>query len=350
MSALPQVVEPSLYQHSPAWLLLIHQLPVRPSNVRVKTWRRLQNLGAVAVKDSVYILPNTPQAREDFEWLKTEIVAMKGQATVFTADAVEAAAREEIIAAFQKARQQDYEGIAHEAQRLLWRGAARPGRSPHGRRLRRFHALRERFTRTQAVDFFGAPGRNEAQGALDELQYRLERGGVEPRTPEGETLMASAFRDRLWVTRPRPGIDRMASAWLIRRFIDPAAKFCFAEKPEAKAAAVPFDMFGVEFGHQGDCCTFETLMRRFDIKSPAIERIAQIVHDLDLKDEKYPVEGATTVGQLVAGLLQLYLDDQALLKQGITMFEALYRSLAEGSARRKQATARRGRLSPKAGC
>ncbi|HJY88007.1 MAG TPA: chromate resistance protein ChrB domain-containing protein [Candidatus Acidoferrales bacterium] len=348
MSVLPQLAQPSLEPQAPAWLLLVHQLPVRPSNVRVKTWRRLQNLGAVAVKDSVYVLPNTPQAREDFEWLKAEIMAMKGQATVFAADVLEAAAKEEITGAFQKARQRDYQGIAREAQRLLWRGAANRGRSPDGRRLRRLHALRERFARTQAVDFFRAPGRDEAQGALDELQYRLKRGGVESGTREGDSLMASAFRDRLWVTRPRPGIDRMASAWLIRRFIDPAARFCFAEEPEAESTAVPFDMFGVEFGHQGDCCTFEMLVRRFGIRSQAIERIAQIVHSLDLKDEKYPMEGATAVGQLVDGLRQLYSDDHALLEQGITIFEALYRSLAGGPAERNPAKARRGRLSPKA--
>lgn len=337
---------------APRWLLLVHQLPVRPSNVRVKTWRRLQHLGAVAVKDSVYLLPNTPQAREDFEWLKTEIVAMKGQATVFAADAVEAASREEILAAFHRARQQDYAAIEREARRVLAREGSRRASAGRldGRRLRTLDALRQRLAHAQSIDFFGAPGGEEAQSALEELQRRLEPGATPPAKPEGETLVASTYRERIWVTRPRPGIDRMGSAWLIRRFIDPRARFRFADTPEKAARAVPFDMYGVEFGHQGGECTFETMARRFGVRQPGVKWLGLIVHDLDLKEQRYGLPEAAAVGRMVEGLRQIHGDDHELLEQGITMFEALYRSFQlnsnlppapKGIAPRKR-SARRG--------
>ncbi len=157
--------------------------------------------------------------------------------------------------------------------------------------------------------------------------------------------MAEKFKDRVWLTRPRPGIDRLATAWLIRRFIDPRARFRFAEKPEEGGATVPFDMFGVEFSHEGELCTFENLARRLAISSPAVVRVGQMVHDLDLKDGRYGAEEAPAIGRLVEGLRQVYADDHELLEHGIPMFEALYRSFGEQpkSAARPGAGARRGK-------
>lgn len=139
--------------------------------------------------------------------------------------------------------------------------------------------------------------------------------------------MPEKFRSRTWITRPRPGVDRMSSAWLIRRFIDRDAKFAFAERPDSVSGAVPFDMFGVQLSHEGNSCTFETLLRRFAIEGPALIRISQIVHDLDLKDERFTVPETAAVGRLVEGLRQIHTDDHALLEHGMEIFEALYRSL-----------------------
>jgi len=124
----------------------------------------------------------------------------------------------------------------------------------------------------------------------------------------------------------------MASAWLIRRFIDAEARFAFADRPREAPRAIPFDMFGVEFSHQGNRCTFETLAERFGLEKLGVEWLGHIVHDLDLKEEKYAVPEAASVGRLVDGLQQLYRDDRELLEQGITMFEALYRSHPQGSS------------------
>jgi hypothetical protein len=133
------------------------------------------------------------------------------------------------------------------------------------------------------------------------------------------------FRNRRWVTRPRPGVDRMASAWLIRRFIDPHATFAFVDEP--LAADVPFDMYTGELTHQGPLCTYQVLAERFALTEPAVERIGRIVHDLDMRDTPYASTDAPLVGRMVEGLRQLHADDHALLQHGVEMFEALARGI-----------------------
>lgn len=329
---------------SQEWLLLVHELPARPSNVRVKTWRRLQNLGAVAVKNSIYVLPNTPAAREDFEWMKTEIEAMRGQATVFTAQTVDEGTSRDLIEAFRRVRQEDFARIRREAQRLA-ASARRSGARSDSRQRRALESLRARFAQACSLDFFEAAGRQDGEAALHELERTLVRPAAPaPESPrKGAASMASTFRNRTWVTRPRPGVDRMASAWLIRRFIDPRARFQFVDRPK-KGRAVPFDMYGVEFGHQGNHCTFETLAQRFGVEQPAVRRLGQIVHDVDLKHARYGAPEAPVVQHMVEGLRQSCTRDQELLERGMTFFEALYRSFsAETSTARQGAQRRRTR-------
>ncbi len=329
------------------WLLLVHELPARPSNVRVKTWRRLHSLGAVAVKNSIYVLPNSPAAREDFEWMKTEIEALRGHATVFAAQAVDGRTTQELIAAFRKARTTDYEHIRREAEQLL-ASAGRGGMRASPRQRRTLESLRARFSHVCATDFFGAPGRQQAEAALQQFEQRWEAAAAasSPRVVEkGESRMTKNFTNRTWVTRPRPGVDRMASAWLIRRFIDPRARFQFADQPKP-GPALPFDMYGVEFGHHGNHCTFETLAQRFGVDAAAVRRLGRIVHDVDLKDDRYDSPEAPAVRHMVEGLRQMCADDHELLERGIGFFEALFRSfagesLARASASRKAASLRK---------
>jgi hypothetical protein len=143
------------------------------------------------------------------------------------------------------------------------------------------------------------------------------------------------FRKRVWVTRPRPGVDRMSSAWLIRNFIDQRAKFRFAETPQAAArGGVTFDMFGGEFTHEGERCTFETLARRFAVKDPGVAWLAKIVHQVDLKDDREPLPEAVAVARMVEGLRRTFSEDATLLEHGMVFFEALYRSHAAPGQRR----------------
>lgn len=329
------------------WLILVHQLPSNPSNLRVQTWRRLQQLGAIAVKQAVYVLPDSPTAREDFEWLKAEIDAGGGEATVFAADSVDAWSDDALVEEFRRARQQAYGKLAHDIERGLRRLNARragsKGRAPAP--LRRLEEFRQRFAAADSLDFFGSAGRDRVVTLLEEFEQRLlTRTPPSTGAPVGE-MDSDAYRRRLWVTRPRPGVDRMASAWLIKRFIDPEARFDFVrDRDAAPRDAVPFDMFGAEFSHHGEHCTFETLCERFAIRHAPVSRLAAIVHDLDLKDGRFGAAEAATVGMMIEGLQLTHADDDALLEQGIALFEALYRSVEHGTRRiGPQAVARQRR-------
>jgi hypothetical protein len=312
------------------WLLFIHQLPTQSSNLRVATWRRLQQIGAIPLKQAVYVLPDTPNAREDFEWLKTEVKAAGGDASVFVADNVDAWSDDALVEEFRRSRQESYDELARDAEGALKRAtrARRPSgtRAPAVRRL--LDIFRERLIALEGIDFFGSAGRDRVLTLLRQLEDRTS-GSSRPSAPAGGpgSGQAAEFQGRLWITRPRPGVDRMSSAWLIRRFIDPRARFGFAaDRHVVPDQGVPFDMFGVEFSHQGDGCTFETLCSVFGIDEPAVSRIAAIVHDLDLKDGRFGAPECSTVGSMIEGLQLACQDDDALLAQGITLFDSLYRS------------------------
>jgi hypothetical protein len=316
----------------PRWLLLAHQLPTRPSNARVKTWRRLQQIGAVPARNSVYVLPNTEQCREDFEWLRSEIVALGGDATVFAADALNRDGEEDIVATFQRTREADYRALKRDADRMRSSARAKRTVSPRGRDAwsRAVRALRERFNEIERIDFLHAAARREAAEALAALERAAGDDVQRPPRLDAARLSAEDFRGRRWVTRPRPGVDRMASAWLIRRFIDPNATFGFVEQPAA--SEIPFDMYGGDFSHHGTLCTFETLAQRFGLTDEAAVRIGQIVHDLDMKETRYAAPEAPAVDRLVDGLRQMHADDGVLLQHGIELFDALARSFSSTAA------------------
>jgi hypothetical protein len=316
---------------APRWLLFVPQLSSSPSNLRVRTWRRLQQLGVIAVRQAVYVLPDSQAAREDFEWLKTEIEGAGGEASIFAAGSIDAWSDDELVQTFRRSRQDAYAALANEIEAVVKKlDAPRQRRSGRASAVPRLlERFRQRFTAIERVDFFGSAGRDRVAAllaALDERQStRSDRSAR--RRPPGE-LDPAEYRRRLWVTRPRPGVDRMSSAWLIRRFIDRDARFGFApDREAAPPEAVPFDMFGVELTHRGDWCTFETLCGVFGIENAAVHRLAGIVHDLDLKDGRFGAPETPTIGALIDGLQLAYADDHALLEQGIVLFEALYRTV-----------------------
>jgi hypothetical protein len=307
------------------WLLLVLQLPAQPSKARVKTWRRLQQLGAISVKHSVYVLPNSAQAVEDFEWLRSEVQGMKGQASIFTAASIDGVEEREIIGQFQSTRAEDYQLLRRELARL------RPRRRQAGRgtdRMRAIRQLRERLTEIRQIDFFSAPGSEEAERDLSALER------ASPKSAESQPVLAAQvdrkeYKRRLWITRPRPGVDRFASAWLIRRFIDRDARFDFTTDATDVKDGVAFDMYSMGFRHERDLCTFEVLQMRFGIADATVRRIGEIVHDLDLKEDRYRAQHAVAIGTLVEGLRSCFDDDHELLAQGMMLFEALYRGLEE---------------------
>jgi hypothetical protein len=311
------------------WLLFVHQLPARPTSLRVRTWRRLQQLGAMAVKQAVYVLPDSANAREDFEWLRTEVEGAGGEATVFSADMVDTWSNDALVEEFRRSREEAYAALAVDAEKVARRfaGARRKAVASPTRRL--LQQFQERLAGIERIDFFGSAGRDRVVASIRQIEDRANAGAREHRST-GNSDGPTSFHGSLWVTRPRPGVDRMSSAWLIRRFIDPNARFDFvAHREQAPKDSVPFDMFGVDFTHHGDSCTFEFLCERFNLAEPALGRIAAIVHDLDLKDGRFGAAEGPAIGAVIDGLRLAQPDDAELLSEGITLFEALYRAFEQ---------------------
>jgi hypothetical protein len=301
----------------------------------VQTWRRLQQFGAIPRKQSVYVLPDTPNTREDLEWLATQIKTAGGDAEVFVGGPTDTWSDDGLVEEFRRSRQEAYAALAKEIEQALQRiGAKRRRRGERAPSVTRIlDGFRQRLAAIERIDFFGSAGRDHVAQLVGEFEKRVadRTDRRELRTSPAE-IKAANYKGRLWVTRPRPGVDRMASAWLIRRFIDPQARFGFASDRHALPDdSVPYDMFGVEFSHHADNCTFETLCSVFAIHDGAVSRVAAIVHDLDLKDERFGTAEAPTVAVMIEGLQLANADDETLLAEGMTLFESLYRSFEQST-------------------
>ncbi len=309
------------------WLVFVHQFPAHPSKARVKIWRRMQQIGAIAMKHAVHVLPESVQSREDFEWLRAEVVAMGGQAAIFSVSSMTEADERQIVAQFQAASTAEFSQMRKEIKVMRTRASGENG-------FQAIRGLQERFERAVQRDVFATPGAREVEAALKELSADYRPAKTRSSTG-GSRLDPEHYKGRTWVTRPRPGVDRFSSAWLIRRFIDRDARFVFAASPDRYPDAVPFDMYHTGgFKHEGDMCTFEVLQDRFGIRDVAVTRIGEIVHDIDLKEDRYKSPHAATVGNLVDGLRASTPEDARLLEQGIGMFEALYLSFSSAKSQR----------------
>ena len=254
------------------WLLLIHQIPPKPEYLRVKIWRRMQRIGAVAVKNSVYVLPKNEEALEDFHWVLREIVEGGGEGSICEAGFVDGLSDADLETIFRAARDADYSAIAEEAREL---SSALPGQeqkleaSARARLETDATRLRRRLAEVVERDFFDALGRQTAEGLVASLEARLNPDATAESGPGPATY---DYRRRVWVTRKGIHVDRMASAWLIRRFIDPEARFRFvtARGYQPGKDELRFDMFEAEFTHEGDRCTFEVLLQRLKLTDAAL--------------------------------------------------------------------------------
>lgn len=289
-------------------------------------WRKLRALGAVPLRKSVYLLPPTPDNFERFQWLSQEVQKDGGEATFLSVENVENMKRAEVIRLFQQVRDQDYRALV-ERYRKLARGLDRktPVRST-SRRNEELTRLARELERIREIDFFDAPGYHEAKRLQETIEMRLHPGQAD--TPAADLPM-DALKGRRWVTRPRPHVDRIGSAWLIKRFIDPDAEFVFAPSKDFPLDAIPFDTAGVEFGHQGEDCTFETLVKRLGQRDRRLTHLAEIVHEVDLKDQKFPRDEARGVDLAIRGLLATFKDDQEVLTHGMVLFDGLYTALSD---------------------
>jgi len=310
------------------WLLFIHQIPPKPDYFRVKIWRRLQRLGAVAIKNSVYVLPKSDQTQEDFQWVLREIVEGRGEASLCEARFVDGLSDEEVEALFQTARSTEYREIAEAARRLgklpLPKGSGADGRRPQMEI--ELTKLKRRLAEVVTIDFFGAEGREAADGLISAIEARMNRKGPEKQAAASGMLFLEELQGKTWVTRKGIYVDRIASAWFIRRFVDPGARFKFVPPKGYKAlpGELRFDMFEAEFTHEADRCTLEVLIQRVGRRDPAADRIAEIVHDIDLKDSKFGRQETAGIEQVIAGIAMGHKDDDARLNRGSAVFDDLY--------------------------
>jgi hypothetical protein len=309
-----------------SWLLLVHQLPAKPAYLRVKVWRRLQDIGAVAVKNAVHALPMNEETQEDFEWLLREIQEGGGEAFVCEARLIDGLSDEEVRALFDRARDADYAELSKQAQVL-----AKPLRRKRGGEattdLRaQVPRLRKRLAEIAAIDFFGAIGRESAEGLLRELEAQLDKDKPVASKTKSEPKMAETLRNRTWVTREGVYADRIASAWLIRRFIDPDANFKFVSGKgyRPQEGELRFDMFEAEFTHEGDKCTFEVLLERAGLNDSGLRAIGEIIHDIDLKDDKFGRTEVAGIRTLIDGIRASTKDDAARITRGTEVFNDLY--------------------------
>jgi hypothetical protein len=283
------------------------------------------------VKNSIYVLPKSDQAQEDFQWVVREIVEGGGEATLCEARLVEGLTDEQVEELFRTARSADYRQIAAECRQISKALPARPAdeEDPRTEAEIEVEHLKRRFADVVAIDFFGAPGQAAAQGLLSELESRLRaaRHGVMDAAPAG--LRLENPRGCTWVTRHGIHVDRMASAWLIRRFIDAEARFKFvpAKGYIPQTGELRFDMFDAEFTHEGDRCTLEVLLQRFGLTDKALQAIAEIVHDIDLKDAKFTRQETAGIDHLIAGIAMAHKDDAVRLERASAVFDDLYEYL-----------------------
>jgi hypothetical protein len=311
------------------WLILVHRIPPRPLYLRAKIRQRLAAVGAVAVKNAVYLLPQNSDALEDLQWIAQEITAGGGDAHLFEGDFVDGLANHAAIAQFREARDADYAALAVDACAAL--KAAR-SLAAAGELTAAHAALTRRFDEIRHIDFFRALTRKDAANALAAIEARLKNDRKEEKRMPKKKL---ALRGNVWVTRPDVGIDRLASAWFVRRFIDAKARFRFDAKAEARDGEIRFDMAGGDFTHERDRCTLETLVRRTGVAGKGVRTIAEIVHDIDLKETKFDHAEGAGVRVMIEGLVSRVRDDAERVERGIEIFDDLHEALGRPKRSRK---------------
>ena len=316
------------------WLLIFYSVPSHPVSARMKIWRKLAKAGAVPLKGAVYILPASDEHEELFQWIIGEVKSLGGDGAFVRTPAVETIPDPDVRALFNGQRDAEYrkldktlDGMERKVQSARKSAIAGTREAVAGL----LSGIRKTFEEISSRDFFNAPLGRETAKRIRALEAAL-KVLQEPDRAKPAPLARKdprQYMKKVWVTRKRPFIDRMASAWLIRRFVDPEGTFRFIdEKDRGKLAEgeVPFDMQGGEFTHHGDLCTFEVLVRSFGIKDKVVRKIAEIVHDLDLKDDKYGNAAGSGIEEVLTGIRKTVKNDADMLEKGIAVFEMMYQS------------------------
>lgn len=317
------------------WLVLTHQIPPEPAYFRVRVRRRLAGIGALPLKNSVYVLPEGEDTREDLEWLLREIVQDGGEGSLSVATFIDGFTDRRLRKAFNSERDAAYAELAAEAARARERlREPDPGEESPRDAAEALSRLERSLEAIRELDFFNAPGREEAEQAVAMLALEMEATKQEEESMAGERWTPAKVRGMTWVTRRGVRVDRTACAWLVRRFIDPEARLKFVEPTgyPPSEGELRFDMFDSEFTHEGERCTFETLLERFDLgDDPGLVAIAEIVHDLDLKESRYGRAEAAGLASILAGIARAHEDDAERIASGAPVFDFLYAHFGGGT-------------------
>jgi hypothetical protein len=312
------------------WLIFSYSIKAKHSNARVKLWRRLVAVGAVQIKSSLYVLPASEANHEHFQWLAREIEDLGGEAVFFQCPAAENLTETEIKALFGKQRDEDYSRLIEEI--LSFTKALEVGIQNQEEKARELKAAIKKFTRRyqaiREIDFFPTGQGEQAAMLLASLPERLKGLTDEGASPRPwAVLNKEDYQEKTWITRELPYIDRLASFWLVKRFIDKDANLEFIspkQEMEKKPARVYFDLAGGEFTHRDRMITFEVLAASFGLEDRGIAHLAALVRTLDLKEDLDRAEEAKTLKDLVDGLVKITPDDYELVTRAMLVFDALY--------------------------
>jgi hypothetical protein len=323
-------------QTSLRWLLFFYSVPSRPVSNRMRIWRKLAKTGAVQMKGAVYILPFNDEHYEFLQWLVSEIVGMKGEAAVVSIEKIDTMKDAEIIAFFDQQKASGYKTLQKSFDDLGRRlSSIQKGAKPQNVKgiSAQFARLQKEFEDIKRIDFFSSREGTALGEKIKRVQADLKIiSGAEMKHPKSAALISKSHADyhgKTWITRKKPFIDRMASAWLIKRFIDKDAAFDFIDEKDIDTIdkrSVTFDVRGGEFTHNGDMCTFEVIMKSFGLRDKTLKKMAEIIHDLDMKDDKFNAVEARGMENILEGIRRTAKNDRDALDKGMTLFEMLYAS------------------------
>ncbi len=313
-----------------SWVVFSYSLPsAGRSSPRVAVWRRLRALGAVSPKGGVHVLPAREECVEAFQWLAQEVEQAKGEALLMRVERFEGLSDAQMIALFQEVRKEDYAALDERAaglEKILTGSRKRDARDDaQAREL--LAKLRREHGEIARIDFFNSPAGAQIASRLARIEEALS-----PARPDDAPVAPaarSAYRNKRWVTRPSPHVDRLACAWLIRRFINPDAVIRYSTAPLPDEVA--FDMSQGPFSHHGNLCTFETMVRAFGLNDPAVRTVAEIVHEIDLRDGRYARPEAPGIDAVLRGWMSRADADREA--HGIALFDGLYAALSQATKR-----------------
>ena len=307
------------------WLALSYSISSKgSSSSRVTLWRRLQRLGALALTGA-YVLPEQSDCLESFTWLAQEIESAGGEALIMKVEQFEGLSDKDLVERFREARAESYTNLITELDTF-----AKDLKTQDNtlQSLKTLNKYKRQFTELRRIDFFDSPKGTEVSETLTKLEQDLSP--LPSESNQVTKVKKTDYQNRIWVTRPQPHVDRLASIWLIQRFIDPKAKFVY--RKTAKKDEISFDMGKATFGHVGSLCTFETLIAAFALKDAALKPLIQIVHEMDLRDERYVRSEVAGLDAILDGWLALKLKDEVLAQQGVQLFEGLYSTFLNGKS------------------